>query len=275
MALLGPGNAVHLRGIRTDRDFGDRLEVSDGVSGGVSDGVSGGDEVALNPGDSISEGSPVYPVRAAPPQSPVSAKQAKGISSSHMERKQWQILAGSVLFLAGTFVAFGQGGAPAGTPGMTLTSPAFPDGGKIPSKYTQRVPNPVSPQLDWTHVPRGVASFVLILHDPDVAKQKTTEDQLHWLVLNIPGTARQLPEGASGSSPNLADGAIQLKNGGNTVGYRGPGAPASGPDHHYTFELYALDTKLDLGPNATRADVLKAIDGHILAKAVMVGRFHK
>jgi hypothetical protein len=55
----------------------------------------------------------------------------------------------------------------------------------------------------------------------------------------------------------------------------GPGAPAPGPDHHYTFELFALDTKLDLGPDATRADLVKAMEGHILAKAVYVGRFHR
>jgi phosphatidylethanolamine-binding protein (PEBP) family uncharacterized protein len=55
----------------------------------------------------------------------------------------------------------------------------------------------------------------------------------------------------------------------------GPGAPAAGPYHHYTFELFALDTKLDLGPDASRADVMKAIDGHILAKGVLEGRFHQ
>jgi len=163
--------------------------------------------------------------------------------------------------------------APAG-PGMTLTTPDFSDGGEIPSKYTQRVSNPESPKLEWTHVPSGVVSFVLHMHDPDVARQKTTEDMLHWMVINIPGSAHELAGGIK-AEPTLPDGAIQLKNGGNTVGYRGPGAPAAGPNHHYTFELYALDTKLDLTPDATRADVLKAIDGHILAKAVMVGLFHR
>ena len=173
--------------------------------------------------------------------------------------------------LSGVLVAQGRG--PAG-PGMTLTTTAFSDGGEIPSKYTQRVPNPESPKLEWTHAPSGVVSFVLHMHDPDVAKQKTTEDQLHWMVINIPGSAHELEEGIK-AEPTLPDGAIQLKNGGNTVGYRGPGAPAPGPNHHYTFELYALDTKLDLTPDATRADVLKAINGHILAKAVMVGLFHR
>lgn len=185
-----------------------------------------------------------------------------------------RILAGSALLAGASLCVFAQGAAPAGTPGMTLTSPDFPDGGEIPSKYTQRVSNPISPKLEWTHAPAGAVSFVLLVHDPDVAKQKTTEDQLHWLVLNIPGSAHELPQGIAGT-PTLGNGAIQLKNGGNTVGFRGPGAPAAGPDHHYTFELYALDTKLDLTPDATRTDVLKAIDGHILAKAVLVGRFHK
>jgi phosphatidylethanolamine-binding protein (PEBP) family uncharacterized protein len=68
---------------------------------------------------------------------------------------------------------------------------------------------------------------------------------------------------------------VQGKNGGNTVGYRGPGAPATGPRHHYTFELYAVDTKLDLGPDTPLADVMKALDGHVVGKAVYVGLFHR
>jgi phosphatidylethanolamine-binding protein (PEBP) family uncharacterized protein len=73
----------------------------------------------------------------------------------------------------------------------------------------------------------------------------------------------------------LSDGSVQAKNLRGGVGYVGPGAPAGGPHHHYTFELFALDTKLDLGPDAAQADVLKAIDGHILGKGVLVGRFHR
>ena len=70
---------------------------------------------------------------------------------------------------------------------------------------------------------------------------------LHWLIFNIPGDARSLAEGVpTGTQP--ADGAIQIKNGGGVIGYRGPGAPAVGPYHHYTLELFALDTKVDLGP---------------------------
>ena len=159
-------------------------------------------------------------------------------------------------------------------PGLTLTSPAFEDGGIIPNKYTQADPNPVSPKLEWTNVPPNTASFALILHDPDVALQKKTDDVLHWMAFNIPGTAHELAEGLPADA-KLPDGTIQAKNLRGAVGFMGPGAPAAGPHHHYTFELFALDTKLDLGPDATRADVLKAMDGHILGKGVLVGRFHR
>jgi hypothetical protein len=163
--------------------------------------------------------------------------------------------------------------APAG-PGLTLTTPAFADGAEIPAKFTQSDPKPISPHLQWTNVPANTMAFALIVHDPDVAVQKKTDDVLHWLVFNIPGSARELAEGVPPDA-KLPDGTIQGKNQGGVVGYRGPGAPAAGPHHHYTFELFALDMKLDLGPDATRPDVLKAIDGHILGKGVMVGRFHR
>jgi Raf kinase inhibitor-like YbhB/YbcL family protein len=161
-----------------------------------------------------------------------------------------------------------------GRPGLTLTTPAFPDGGEIPARFTQSSATPVSPTLNWTNVPDGTQSFALIMHDPDVARQRTTEDMLHWLAFNIPGSATSLPEGVP-ADEKLPNGTVQGKNGGNTVGYRGPGAPAAGPHHHYTWELYALDTTLSLGPDATRAQVLEAINGHITGKAVLVGRFHR
>ena len=159
-------------------------------------------------------------------------------------------------------------------PGLTLTTSAFSDGGEIPARFTQSDPNAVSPKLEWTNVPAGTVTFALILHDPDVALQKKTDDVLHWMIFNIPGTAHELAEGVPANA-TLSDGTIQAKNLRGGVGYMGPGAPAAGPHHHYSFELFALDTKLDLGPDATRADVLKAIDGHILGKGVLVGRFHR
>ncbi len=161
----------------------------------------------------------------------------------------------------------------AAQPGLTLRSSAFQDGGIIPDKYTQVTPQFVSPPLEWSNVPAGTESFTLILHDLDVARQKTTEDVLHWMTFNIPGSARSLP-GDVPHSDRLPDGSIQAKNVRNSVGYLGPGAPRQGPDHHYSFELYALDSKLELGPDATRDQVLRAMDGHILGKGVLVGRHH-
>jgi hypothetical protein len=162
---------------------------------------------------------------------------------------------------------------PAPGPGLTLTTTAFEDGSVIPNKYTQADPKPVSLPLSWTNVPAGTVTFALIMHDPDVALQKKVGDVLHGMWFNIPATTTSFAEGAlSGTS---TDGTVFAKNLRGQPGYMGPGAGAAGPMHHYTFELYALDTKLDLTADATRDDVLKAIDGHILGKAVLMGRFKR
>jgi Raf kinase inhibitor-like YbhB/YbcL family protein len=167
----------------------------------------------------------------------------------------------------------GRGGPPPG-PGLTLTTTGFEDGGIVPNKYSQADPNPVSPPLQWSHVPAGTVSFVLLMHDPDTALQKKLGDVTHWMAFNIPGTATSLPEGVPATA-QLPDGTIQIKNLRGNVGFMGSGAGAAGPYHHYTWELFALDTKLDLGPDATRAEVLQAMDGHIIGKGVLVGRFHR
>jgi Raf kinase inhibitor-like YbhB/YbcL family protein len=183
-------------------------------------------------------------------------------------------------FLLSTFVAAqdkAQPARPPAGPGLTLSTAAFDDGGIIPNKYSMAAtPGPgVSPALQWTNVPAGTVSFALIVHDPDTALRKSPEDVMHWMIFNIPGTAQGLPEGVAPGTAQLPDGSVQGKNFRQAAGYMGMGAPPPGPYHHYTFELFALDQKLDLGPDATRADVLKAMDGHILGKAAMVGRFHR
>ncbi len=161
-------------------------------------------------------------------------------------------------------------------PGLALSSSSFKDGDVIPDKYTQAAgPAAISPKLEWTNVPNGTVTFALILHDPDVALQKKTDDVLHWMAFNIPGSARELAENIPAGSATLPDGTVQAKNLRGGVGFMGPGAPPAGPYHHYTFELFALDTKLDLGADASRADVLNAMQGHILGKGVLVGRFHR
>jgi len=163
-------------------------------------------------------------------------------------------------------------GAPKG-PGMALSSPDFQDGGIIPDKFTQADPMPVSPRLEWTNVPDNTQSFVLIMHDPDNALNGGTDDVLHWIMFNIPGTARSLAGGLA-LDAQLPDGTIQAK-GIRNVGYMGPGNAAINPYHHYTLELYALNAKLTLGPDATRADIMKAMDTHTAGKAVLVGRFKR
>ena len=175
-----------------------------------------------------------------------------------------------------------RGNAPAaGGPAMTLTIPAFPDGGPIPVKFSQAAEGAApgegtSPAMSWANAPAGTQSFVLNMHDMEVVRNKTTDDQAHWVVWNIPATATGLPEGVP-KGPQLADGSYQISATGQV--YRGPGAPATGPRHHYMFEIYALDTKLDVQPTAdafeTRANVLKAMQGHILGKAVYGGLFKR
>lgn len=165
--------------------------------------------------------------------------------------------------------------AAAPRPGMTLTSTAFADGALIPNKHTQ-AGEQVSPPLTWTNVPPGTQSFVLHMRDPEIARNRGTEDQIHWLRWNIPGTATGLAEGQP-QGAQLPDGSQQISASGPS--YRGPGAPAAGPVHHYTFELWALDTKLDVQPGAdaweTRAKVWQAMNGHVLGKAVYIGVFKR
>src|SRR6516162_1253502 len=177
----------------------------------------------------------------------------------------------------------GRGGPPAAPAAraMTLLIPGFPDGGQIPVKFSQAAPGVApgegtSPAMQWSNAPAATQSFVLHMHDMDLARNKTTDDQVHWVVWNIPASAMGLPEGAPKGNPR-ADGSFQVSATGNM--YRGPGAPANGPQHHYVFELYALDMKIDVQPTAdafeTRANVMKAIQGHVLGKAVYGGLFKR
>ena len=176
-----------------------------------------------------------------------------------------------------------RGAAPAAAaaPAMTMAISGFPDGGQIPVKFSQAAEGVApgegtSPAITWSNPPAGTQSFVLHMHDMDLARNRTTDDQVHWVVWNIPPTATGIAEGAP-KGPKLPDGSFQISATGTM--YRGPGAPANGPLHHYVFELFALDTKLDVQPTAdafeTRANVIKAIQGHILAKAVYGGLFRR
>src|SRR5579862_6111738 len=142
---------------------------------------------------------------------------------------------GLTLFLATTFAVREQRAqnAPAAKP-MVMSIAAFADGTDVPVKYTQ-AGDSTSPAISWTNVPAGTVSFVLHVHDLDGARNKTTEDPLHWLVWNLPASATGLPEGVP-MGAQLQNGAYQTSGGGPA--YRGPGAPAAAPKHHYTFELF-------------------------------------
>jgi Raf kinase inhibitor-like YbhB/YbcL family protein len=159
---------------------------------------------------------------------------------------------------------------------MTLTPAAWNDGGMIPARHTQ-AGGEVSPPLSWDNVPADAASFVLIVHDADAAVGSGTDDVLHWMVWNIPKSARALPEGVP-QGPQLPDGSRQISATGPN--YRGPGAPASGPAHHYLFEIYALDTAVNVpavgqSPADTRAAVMAVMAGHVRGKGVLVGLYRR
>ncbi|MEO7083142.1 MAG: YbhB/YbcL family Raf kinase inhibitor-like protein, partial [Gemmatimonadaceae bacterium] len=158
-------------------------------------------------------------------------------------------LTGSVLLAS----SLASQGAPARVPPMALTTTAWPDGGQIPPKYTQ-AGDQTSPEFKWTNTPPGTMSFVFNMLDPDVSVQKGTEAQPHWIVWNIPATSTGLPEGVKPGA-ELPDGAHQISASGRT--YRGPGAAATGPLHHYTFEVYALDVTLDV-PASTNSQAMGA-----------------
>jgi Raf kinase inhibitor-like YbhB/YbcL family protein len=184
------------------------------------------------------------------------------------------------LALAGLSVGLAQngGGGKKGGRGGGIPAPlkisiaAFTDGGVIPAQYgcaAGKNAN-LSPAIQWSGAPAGTETIALILHDPDVSIG--AEDVLHWAIYNIPATATGLPEGVPPQA-TLPDGSVQIKNIGGSIGFFNP-CPPPPTTHHYMFEFYALDQKLDPGL-ATRADLLAAMTGHIRAKGVYFGLFHQ
>jgi hypothetical protein len=151
------------------------------------------------------------------------------------------------------------------TMAFEITSPAFANGGAIPSDFSCDGRD-VSPALSWTEPPTGTQSFALIMDDPD-APMGTW---VHWVIFNIPASTRDLTEGTP-TDPQLSDGSLQGKTSAGSTGYHGP-CPPSGT-HRYFFKLYALDTVLSLSTKADKKDLLAAMEGHILANAELMGTF--
>jgi hypothetical protein len=158
--------------------------------------------------------------------------------------------------------AVSQGGAT-----MKLSSPAFADGAVIPMRYTC-TGDDVSPPLAWSDTPAGAKSVALIVDDPDAP----VGTWVHWVAFNLPVTAGGLPEGIK-DAKQLPSGGTQGTNSWRRIGYGGP-CPPSGT-HRYFFKLYALDTTLSLGNNATAKDLQAAMKGHILAESQLMGRFKR
>jgi Raf kinase inhibitor-like YbhB/YbcL family protein len=150
-------------------------------------------------------------------------------------------------------------------PPLLMETEAFPDGGIVPQKYAGR--GGVQPAFKFSNAPQGTLSYAIVFHDVDVALQGSTNDVLHWVAWNIPASANGIPEG------KLPDGAMQGNNITGQPGYMGPGAPAGPRYHHYVFELYALNAMLDLPASASRDDLIKAMQGKVVAKAAYVGRY--
>ena len=167
---------------------------------------------------------------------------------------------------AGAAQGAGRGGRGGGGLAMlTVTSTSFADGAEIPAKYAGG--QGVSPQLSWTGAPATATSFVLVMHDVDVAipAGNLTNDITHWVVWNMPASATSIPEGGP-----VPTGANQISMRGPQ--YMGPAPPPGHPYHHYIFQVYALNATLDLPATATRADIEKAMEGKIVARGAYVGR---
>jgi len=151
---------------------------------------------------------------------------------------------------------------------MKVTSRAFQDGGMIPKEYTCDGAN-LSPQLAWADVPEKTKTIAFIAEDPD-APGKTW---IHWVAFNIPASARELPDNVP-AQENISGGGKQGKNDFKNVGYGGP-CPPSGSAHRYYFNLYALDAELNLDSSATKDQLLKAMDGHVLGEGQLMGKYQK
>jgi hypothetical protein len=150
-----------------------------------------------------------------------------------------------------------------------LTSDAFAHGQSIPAKYSCIGRN-ISPPLAWTDPPAGAQSFALIVDDPDAP----AGTWVHWVLFNIPADARELQEDLPVKGKNVDPNSIYVgKNSWGDIGYGGP-CPPSGT-HRYYFKLYALDTLISLLPGASKDQLLKEMDGHILAQTELMGTFSK
>jgi len=151
---------------------------------------------------------------------------------------------------------------------LTITSTAFQNGGAIPRQYTCDGKD-VSPPLAWTGGPPGAVAYALIVDDPDAPRGTW----VHWVLYDVPPHVSRLPENVP-KSGELTDvpGAVQGRNDFKRGGYGGP-CPPPGPAHRYYFKLYALARTTGLAPGASKQDLERAMGGHIVATAQLMGTY--
>jgi Raf kinase inhibitor-like YbhB/YbcL family protein len=157
---------------------------------------------------------------------------------------------------------------------MDVHSSAFEDGGRIPKRYSGEGED-VSPALEWGEVPSGTKELALVCDAPDAP---SPQPWVHWVIYKLAAELRGLPEGIV-RKERLEEpaGAVQGKNSwrSDNVGYRGPMPPPGHGVHHYHFKLYALDAALGLAPGATKEELLRAMDGHVLGRGEVVGTYER
>ena len=149
---------------------------------------------------------------------------------------------------------------------LQIASSEFSAGETVPKKFTCDGPD-VSPKLTWMEPPASTKSFALIMDDPDAP----VGTWVHWVLYDLPAETRELAEGVA-KQEQLSNGARQGRNDFGRIGYGGP-CPPPGKPHRYFFKLYALDAKLSLKAGATKAEVERAMKGHILSQAELTGRY--
>ena len=155
---------------------------------------------------------------------------------------------------------------------IDVISSAFEDGAPIPDTFAAEGGN-VSPPVSWGAGPEGTRSYVLIMDDPDVAEEPPFT---HWVLYDIPADVTSLEEGVPGTPRlEIPEGALQGPNDRGSIGYYGPRPPAGDPAHPYHVQVFALDTALGLPFGATRAEVIEAMQGHVLSAGEVVGTYQR
>jgi Raf kinase inhibitor-like YbhB/YbcL family protein len=155
-------------------------------------------------------------------------------------------------------------------PKFQITSSAFRDGGGIPFRHSD-YDEGVSPPLAWTGAPEATRSFVIVMEGPEAIEERPF---INWIAYNIPANVQELPEGVLQQAvlPE-PQGMMQGVNSVGQPGYVGPAPPIGGGAHRYYIQIFALDSELDLAPNASRGQLLDAMQGHVLAMGEIKGEF--